>query len=413
VRSSTCRACGAADFASIVDLGAQPLANAFRRANEPGEPLERHPLELVRCRACALVQITELVPPETLFRRYLYYSSYSTTMLDHARLLAQRMMAERGLGPQSLVVEVASNDGYLLVNYARAGVRVLGIDPAIEVAEVAERERGVPTLREFFGVELARELAARGERADLLHANNVLAHVADLNGFVEGLRLLLAPGGVLVSESPYLRPCLEQVAFDTIYHEHLYYYSLTALDRLLRRHDLVIQDCEPIPVHGGSLRVFAAPAGSARVRPSVGALLEEEARWGVDGDAAYTAFATRVERARRAIPELVRGLKARHNRVAAYGAAAKGSMLLNATGLGSDQIEYVCDRSPHKQGHLMPGSNVPIVGPERLSSDRPDYCLLLAWNLTDEIVAQQRDYLERGGRFIVPLPLPRILEAAT
>jgi SAM-dependent methyltransferase len=400
----SCRLCGAEELAPIVSLGALPLANRYLTPQQLDEPEPRFPLDLVRCRRCALVQITEVVPPEVLFRDYLYFSSYSATMLAHAEALVARLVAERALGTNSLAVEVASNDGYLLQFYRRVGVPVLGIEPAANVAEVAERERGVRTLPEFFDEKLAQRLAAAGERADVIHANNVMAHVAGLNDFVAGFRALLKDDGVLVAESPYLRPFLENVELDTIYHEHLYYYSLTALDRLFRRHELVVVDCEPLAIHGGSLRVLVQRGGrpSERVR----ALLDEEAAWGVDGDRPYAEFAAGVERVKREVVEQVRRLRAEGKRVAAYGAAAKGTVLLNACGLGRSDVEYVCDRNPRKQGRLMPGVHVPIVDAARLVEDQPDYCLLLVWNLADEIIAQQEQF---RGRFIVPIPTVRIV----
>jgi SAM-dependent methyltransferase len=403
---SACRGCGGGGLLPIVSLGAMPLANAYLRPEDLGRPEPRYPLDLVRCPRCALVQITEVVPREALFRDYLYLSSCSTTTLAHAEALVGRLVAERGLGAGNLAVEVASNDGYLLQYYVRAGVPVLGIDPARNVAAIAERERGVRTLPEFFGADLARALRRRGEAADVLHANNVLAHVADLHGFVEGLRELLAGPGVVVSESPYLRCFLEAGAFDTIYHEHLHHYSLTALTRLFRRHGLVVEDCEPTPVHGGSLRVFVRHEAAATEGPRVLSLLDEEARWGVDGPGPYRDFAGRVERIVADLVELVGGLRARGERVCAYGAAAKGTVLLNAAGLGPDRIDFVCDKSPLKQGRVMPGVHVPIVPPARLPE--AGYCLLLAWNLAEEIQREQAEYMRRGGRFILPIPEVRV-----
>jgi hypothetical protein len=405
----TCRSCGTSTLEPIVSLGILPLANSYLKSEDLAQPEPRYPLDLVRCPDCALVQITEVVPPENLFRDYLYFSSYSTTMLEHARTLVDRLVRERDLGPRHLAVEVASNDGYLLQYYKQAGIPVLGIEPARNVALVAERERGVRTISEFFGEPLARKLVADGQRAAVLHANNVLAHVADLNGFVEGFRVLLAEDGVVVSESPYLRPFLEHVEFDTIYHEHLYYYSLTALDRLFRRHGLVIVDCEPLAIHGGSLRIFACHEGYRQVTPRVQALLEEEARWGVHTQEPYAQFAANVERVKRDTIALVRRLNAEGKRVCAYGAAAKGTVLLNTTGLGTTDLEFVCDRNPHKQGRLMPGVHVPIVPAERLAADRPDYCLLLAWNFAEEILKQQAEYRAKGGQFIIPIPKVRII----
>ncbi len=397
-----CRSCDSGELSPIVSLGNLPLANRYLSPAQLAEPEPRYPLDLVRCRRCSLVQITEVVPPEVLFRDYLYFSSYSATMVTHAQSLVSRLVAERRLGRDSLAVEVASNDGYLLQFYVKSGVPVLGIEPARNVAEVAERERGVRTLPEFFSAELARQLSSRGERADVIHANNVMAHVADLNGFVAGLQILLKDDGVLVAESPYLRPFLEKNEFDTIYHEHLCYYSLTALDRLFRRHGLVIVDCEPLTIHGGSLRIFAQRSGQPGAR--VQALLEEEAKWGVDTDAPYAAFAGAVERIKRELVTLVRQFVAEGKRVCAYGAAAKGTVLLNAAGL--TELAFVCDKNPHKQGRFMPGVHTPIVAPERLIAEQPDYCLLLVWNLADEVMAEQRGY---RGRFILPIPAVKVL----
>jgi SAM-dependent methyltransferase len=405
----TCRSCGGASLVPIVSLGNQPLANSYPRVSDLTAEEPRYPLDLVRCRVCQLVQITELVPPEVLFRDYLYLSSFSPTMLRHAKELVERVIAERALGPHSLAVEVASNDGYLLQNYVRAGVPVLGIEPAANVAEIAERERGVRTLAEFFDAQVADRLRGEGVRADVIHANNVLAHVADLNGFVAGFRKLLADDGVLISESPYLRPFLANVEFDTIYHEHLYYYSLTALSHLFTRHELVIGDCEPIAIHGGSLRIFVRHARSARPSARVQALLDEERAWGVDREEPYLVFASEVERVRRDVASLVRRLRSEGKRVAAYGAAAKGTVLLNAAGLNAADIDFVCDKNPLKQGRVMPGVHVPIVAPQELLARQPDYCLLLAWNFADEIRSEQAEYLARGGRFIIPIPTPSII----
>ena len=405
----SCRACGSQTIEPILSLGETPLANSYPRPADlaAGEP--RFPLDLVRCTTCALVQITEVVPPEVLFRDYLYLSSYSTTMLEHARVLVERLVKERKLGPNSLAVEVASNDGYLLQYYLQAGVPVLGIEPARNVAEIAERERGVRTIAEFFDAKLARELRAAGTTADVIHANNVLAHVADLNGFVQGFRELIGDEGVVVSESPYLRPFLERVEFDTIYHEHLYYYSLTALDHLFRSHQLVIEDCEHLPIHGGSLRIFARRQEVAVVRDSVKSLLADEAAWGVDRSEPYARFAGQVERVKSDVVKLVRELRAAGHEVAAYGAAAKGSTLLNTTGLNEKDLSFVCDRNPLKQGRLMPGAHVPIVAPEELATRNPPYCLILAWNLADEIMRIHADYHARGGKFIIPVPTVKVI----
>ena len=404
---TTCRSCHGSALVPIVSLGDMPLANSYLRPEDMAAPEPRYPLELVRCPGCQLVQITCTVPPEVLFRDYLYLSSYSTTMLEHAERLVARLIAERHLGSTSLAAEVASNDGYLLQYYLRAGVPVLGIEPARNVAELA-RKRGIRTVEEFFDAQVAAKLRAEGP-ADVIHANNVLAHVADLNGFVEGFRVLLAEGGVLVSESPYLGDFLRKVEFDTIYHEHLCYYSLTALVHLFRRHGLEIEDCEHVPIHGGSLRIFARHAGVARPTSRVAELLESERGWGVSENRPYAAFAAEIERVKRELVARIRELRARGHRICAYGAAAKGTVLLNACGLTRDDIEFVCDRNPLKQGRVMPGVHIPIVAPSELGARRPEYCVLFAWNVADEIRRLESAWVAGGGKFIVPLPVVEVL----
>jgi len=402
-RTSTCRSCGGGDLEMILDLGATPLANSLPAADSR-EPEARFPLELVFCPVCTLVQITETVPPEQLFREYLYFSSFSDTMLAHARELTARLAAELKLGAGSLAVEIASNDGYLLQYYKHAGVPVMGIEPARNVAKVAE-ERGIPTLPEFFGLQLATKLAAEHKRADVLHANNVLAHVADLNGFVAGIRAVLANDGVAAIEFPYLGDMIDRCEFDTIYHEHLCYYSLGAIKYLFERHDLKLLHVERLPIHGGSLLLQAARREAARKpAPSIAALLDEENQRGMATIGFYRDFAGRVLQLRDKLRALLARLKADGKRIAAYGAAAKGSTLLNTFGIGVETLEFVADRSTYKQGRLMPGVRVPIVPPETLSRSMPDYTLLLTWNFADEILRQQAEYRSRGGKFIVPVP---------
>lgn len=406
-----CRSCHHPELAEVLDLGSTPLANRLLTQAQLGEPEPRYPLVLAFCPRCALVQITETVPPEVLFRDYLYFSSFSDTMVQHARVIADRLRVERGLGSDSLVVEVASNDGYLLQHYVAAGVPVLGIEPARNIAKVAE-ERGVRTVSEFFGLELAERLAADGHRADVIHANNVLAHVADLNGFVAGLAALLKPEGLAVIEAPYLKEMLDHVEFDTIYHEHLCYFSLTALAALFDRHGLRVVNVERLPIHGGSLRVHVVPAGSReRPAPTVAALLAEERAWGVDRLEAYQPFAERVTRLRADLVALLRDLKAQGRTLAAYGASAKGSTLLNYMGIDGALLDFVVDRSTVKQGRYTPGTHLPILPPEHLLAARPDDVLLLTWNFAEEIFRQQAAYLEAGGRFIVPVPSPTVVDA--
>lgn len=406
--ADACRSCGSRGLHPVLDLGSQPLANALRRPGDDG-PEPRYPLGLVCCGSCSLVQLTGTVSPGVLFDTYQYFSSFSTTMLEAMAALADRLTRERGLGPESLVVELASNDGYLLVNYVERGVPVLGVDPAANVAAVAI-ERGVPTVVAYFGREVAQGIVGEHGRAAVVHANNVLAHVPDVNDFVAGIAVLLAPDGLAVIETPYLVRLVEHCEFDTVYHEHVFYYSLTALRSLFARHGLGISDVEELAIHGGSLRLFVRP-GSPAPSAAVARLLEHEGALGVASPAYYAGFAGRVARLKDATLALLRGLRADGHRLAAYGAAAKGTVLCNHFGIGPELVEFVVDRSPHKQGLLMPGVHLPIRPPEALLRERPDETLLLAWNFADEIVAQQADYVRAGGRFIVPIPEPRMVPA--
>jgi SAM-dependent methyltransferase len=401
---TACRACNGTTLTPVLDLGTTPLANALLAEADLGLPEERYPLVLVFCPACSLVQITETVPPEILFREYVYFSSFSDTMVRHAAAIAERLTRERRLGPASLVVEVASNDGYLLQHYRNLGVPVLGIEPATNIAKVAEA-KGIPTRCDFFSQGLATVLTAEGVKADIIHGNNVLAHVADLQGFVAGLTTLLADDGLAVLEFPYLKDMLDHVEFDTIYHEHLCYFSLTALSRLFHAQGLRVVDVERLPIHGGSLRLFATPLdGPLQASDRVGALLDEERAWGVQTAKAYEDFGRRVTALGEALRTTLGKWKAKGKRIVAYGASAKGSTLLNVFGIGGEWLDYVVDRSTVKQGRYTPGTHLPIRSPEVLLSDRPDAVLMLTWNFADEILQQQAEYRRQGGTFIVPVP---------
>ena len=354
-----------------------------------------------------MVQITETVPPEELFSDYAYFSSFSDTMVAHAKTIAERLIAERKLDASSQVMEVASNDGYLLQWYQKAGVPVLGIEPAANIAKVAIAERQVPTICEFFGLDVAEKLAAESKKADVIHANNVLAHVADLNGVVQAFKTILKPAGRVVVEVPYLGELIENIEFDTIYHEHLCYFSLTALVSLFARHDLEIVDVERLAIHGGSLRIFAAHAGTEQQSSAVQHLLDEEADW-VQSAEHHVRFSNRVEALRQALTHQLAQLKSEGNRIAVYGASAKGSTLLNYFGIDGRVIDYVVDRSTVKQGRFTPGTRLKICDPSRLTDDQPDYCLLLTWNFADEIMHQQQAYRKAGGKFIIPIPEVRV-----
>lgn len=402
-----CRACGSDQTQSIVHLGSTPLANSLVAAENLGSREPTYPLELVFCRACTLVQITQTIPPDELFGTYVYYSSFSDTAIRNAREIATRLTAERKLGPTSLVIEAASNDGYLLQHYKELKVPILGIEPARNIAAHAEA-RGIKTRCAFFGTALADELSADGISCDVFHANNVLAHVPDLNGFAQAIQRILKRDGIASIEVPYLRDLVDHLEFDTIYHEHLSYFSVTALASLFAKHGLAVVDVERIPIHGGSLRVFVAHDGQP-AKPSVSRLLAEEVTGGLTEASYYSAFAKRIEDLGEELRSLLKRLKGSGSRIAAYGASAKGSTLLNTFGIGRETLDFVADRSTVKQGKFTPGTLIPIVSPQILLDQMPDYVLLLTWNFADEIIEQQSEYRQRGGKFIVPLPRVRIL----
>lgn len=402
-----CRSCRSERLSVFLDLGSTPLADRILTVKQLDELEPRWPLQVAFCEECALVQILETVAPELLFcADYPYFSSVSTTLLEHSRLNVKDLIDRRKLTTDSLVIELASNDGYLLQFYRNAGVPVLGIDPAIGPAERA-RERGIPTEIDFFSADYAQRLVDDGKKADVIHANNVLAHVADTNGFVDGIARLLKHDGIAVIEHPYVRDLIENNQFDTIYHEHLCYFSVLSLDKLFRRHGLYLQDIRRLAIHGGSLRLYV----SKQSHPSANVqnLLETELALGMDKLGFYESFGGRVKGVCTALRRLLEDLKARNALIAAYGAAAKGSTLLNVANIGPDLVDFVVDQNVFKQGRFMPGQHLPIYPTGELINRLPDYTLVLAWNFASEIVLQQTEYLDRGGRFIVPIPEPRIL----
>lgn len=453
--SFTCRSCGANAGRLILDLGVQPLANNLLTEADLAKPEPKFPLRVALCEGCWLLQITDIVPPVELFSEYLYFSSFSDALLRHAADAVAQHRRAGALGADSFVVEIASNDGYLLKNFVAAGIPCLGIEPAANIARVAS-ERGVPTVSRFFGRELARELADQGRQADLILGNNVFAHAPDTNDFVAGLATLLKPGGRIALEFPYACDLVEHIEFDTIYHEHVFYFTLTALRPLFARHGLEIFDVERLAIHGGSLRLFARHAGrspksevpslklaeapltrdgeragngtepatdphptptlappdgsgAGAISRRVVALLAEERAKGVASPRYYEDFGDRVRRIRDELRKRLGELKAAGKSVAAYGASAKGSTLLNFYGLGRETLDFVADRSTAKQGRLTPGTHLPIVAPEELGRRRPDYALLLTWNFAEEILKQQQAYRDAGGQFIVPLPEVRVV----
>jgi SAM-dependent methyltransferase len=409
-RRDRCRGCSSEALTEVFSLGDMPLVNALVDDADTARAAPRYPLALQLCGDCRLVQLTHDVAPEVLFSEYTYFSSVSSTMLRHCERLVADIVSERQICPLDSIVEIASNDGYLLGFYARRGIPVLGIEPASNVAEVAV-SRGIPTLNRFFGESLARELSRAGTRADVLHAHNTLAHVPDLAGFIEGLRILLAPGGVVCIEVPHVLAMVETGAFDTIYHEHFSYFSLTTLVRLFARHGLTITRATPVDIHGGSLRIFAAHSCEApRIEAGVGELLEVERLAGVHEAATYRALGARSELIRSSLASFVADARANGLSVAAYGASAKGCVTQNYAALSSREVSFVVDKSPHKQGRYVPGTGQLIVSPELLTERMPDLTLLTVWNLREEVLSQEREYLARGGRFVVPVPAVEVLQ---
>jgi SAM-dependent methyltransferase len=403
--TKTCRFCGAGLRRTFVDLGMSPLCETYPSSADLHRGETYYPLHAYVCEHCFLVQLEQYESAENIFGDYPYFSSYSDSWLKHCKNYCNKMITNLGLTEKSFVIEVASNDGYLLQYFVEQKVPVLGIEPAANVAKVAV-EKGVPTLVRFFGTSLAEEFAIEGRGADLVLGNNVLAQVPDLNDFVEGLKILLKPNGVLTLEFPHLLRLIERNEFDTIYHEHFSYFSLITTTRILEAHGLRVFDVEELATHGGSLRVYARRMEdqTRAIEPSVGKVIGDEVEAGLASMEGYESFARQVKQTKITLVEFLLDAARDGKSVAGYGAPGKSATLLHYCGIGKDLIEYTVDRSPHKQGRLLPGTHIPIYHPDKIRETRPDYVLILPWNLKDEIMEQLRFIRHWGGRFVVPIP---------
>jgi hypothetical protein len=409
---ASCRFCRTPLRHSFVDLGTSPLCQTQVEPDQLNHGEVFYPLHAFVCESCFLVQLQEFVAPAEIFSAdYPYFSSYSDSWVDHARRYTEAMIGRFGLGAQSLVMEIASNDGYLLQHFVKRSIPCLGIEPAANVANAAI-ERGVPTTVRFFGQATAADIARERGRPDLLLGNNVLAHVPDLNDFVAGMKILLAPRGVITMEFPHLARLMEENQFDTIYHEHFSYFSFFVVERVFAHHGLTLFDVEELPTHGGSLRIYARHSDHAALPVSerVSALREREFAAGLGRLDAYASFGAQVRETKRKLLDFLIDAKRAGKRIAGYGAPGKGNTLLNYCGIRTDFLDFTVDRSPHKQGRYTPGTRIPVLHPDHIAEAKPDYLLILPWNLTDEITRQMAHIREWGGRFVVPIPEVRVLD---
>ena len=402
---SGCRFCGSKLEHIFVDLGASPLVQSFLSSDKLNQMEPFYPLQVFVCGKCFLVQLQEFVAPENIFSDYLYFASYSDTWLAHAKRYTDEMVRRFPISEKSLVIEIASNDGYLLQYFAEKNIPVLGVEPAANVAQVAAK-KGISSITKFFSRETAKELVAAGKRADLLLGNNVLAHVPDVNDFVEGMKILLKPQGVITMEFPHLMQLMEQNQFDTIYHEHFSYFSFLTVQKIFAAHGLTLFDVEELPTHGGSLRIFARHAEDSTkpVGQAVTDLCAREEAGGYARLETYSRFAEQVKETKRKLLEFLINAKRNGKKIAAYGAAAKGNTLLNYCAIRTDFLDYTVDRSPYKQGMFLPGTRIPVYSPDQIKRTQPDYLLILPWNLKDEIIQQNAYIRDWGGQFVVPIP---------
>ena len=410
ILSLNCRFCNEALTKIFADLGISPLSNAFLKKEMLGDLEKKYPLCAYVCDNCFLVQLSEFEKPENIFGDYAYFSSYSSTWIQHAEDYVSMMMEKFNFDKKSLVVEIASNDGYLLQFFKKKNIPILGIEPAVNVAKVA-KEKGIPTITKFFSVNTANELKEEGKLADLIVGNNVLAHVPDLNDFVKGLKILLKPTGIITLEFPHILQLIQKNQFDTIYHEHFSYFSLVTVRKIFSFHGLEIFDVEEIPTHGGSLRIYVKHTEYEKIliNEKIDILLEKERQYGLENISTYTNFIKNVEEVKKGLQEFFNSAKNAEKKIVCYGAAAKGNTLLNYCEIGNNFIDYAVDQNPHKQGLFLPGTHIPIKNPSEIQKTKPDYIVIIPWNLKDEIMEQMKYIRNWGGKFMIPIPEVKII----